>query len=107
MKPRRWPLPAVIALVLLAGCSKSSPTDHAAQAPPQAQASRPNETLGSAGVDLAGIDRSVQPGDDFFSYANGNWLRTTEIPADRSRITTFQLVNDKAEQRTADLIRDL
>ena len=36
-----------------------------------------------AGLDLAGIDRSVAPGDDFFAYANGTWLKTTEIPPDR------------------------
>ena len=36
------------------------------------------------GLDLAGMDRSVQPGDDFFAYANGTWLKQTEIPADRS-----------------------
>ena len=31
-------------------------------------------------VDLAGIDRLVAPGDDFFRYANGAWLEATEIP---------------------------
>src|SRR5439155_3448407 len=36
------------------------------------------------GVDLAGIDRLVAPGDDFFRYANGAWLKATEIPPDRS-----------------------
>ena len=38
----------------------------------------------ATGLDLAGIDRSVAPGDDFFRYANGTWLKTTEIPADRA-----------------------
>ena len=37
-----------------------------------------------AGLDLAGIDPSVAPGDDFFAYANGTWLKTTEIPPDRA-----------------------
>ncbi len=37
-----------------------------------------------AGLDLAGIDAAVKPGDDFFRYANGHWLDTTDIPADRS-----------------------
>ena len=36
------------------------------------------------GLDVAGMDRSVKPGDDFFAYANGTWLKPTEIPADRS-----------------------
>ena len=36
------------------------------------------------GLHLDYIDPSVNPGDDFYSYANGAWLRTAEIPADRS-----------------------
>ena len=36
------------------------------------------------GVDLNYIDKSVKPGDDFFVYANGKWLKTDTIPADRS-----------------------
>lgn len=38
----------------------------------------------SHGIDLAGTDRSVPPGDDFFRYANGTWERTTPIPDDRA-----------------------
>ena len=38
------------------------------------------------GIDLAAMDTSVQPGNDFYAYANGAWQRTTEIPADRSSI---------------------
>ena len=42
------------------------------------------------GIDLAGIDRAVAPGDDFFAYANGGWLkrprsRPTAPPGARSR----------------------
>ncbi len=36
------------------------------------------------GVDQTLIDKSVRPGDDFNAYANGEWLKTAEIPADRS-----------------------
>ena len=36
------------------------------------------------GVDLNYIDKSVAPGTDFFVYANNGWLKTAEIPADRS-----------------------
>jgi putative endopeptidase len=58
-----------------------------------------------AGVDLAGMDRSVKPGDDFDAYASGNWRKTAEIPADRSSTGVFLQVFQKAEQRNADLIR--
>jgi putative endopeptidase len=57
------------------------------------------------GIDLAGIDRSVKPGDDFFRYANGDWLKTAQIPADRSSTGTFLKVFEQAEKDTAELIR--
>ncbi len=105
MRTHRWPFAAVTLFALLVGCSKSSPTGDDAKPPAQA---RPAHDVGaSPGIDVAAIDHSVRPGDDFFSYANGSWLRTTEIPADRSRIGTFQLLSDQAEQRTSDLVRDL
>lgn len=63
-------------------------------------ASRPS------GVDLAGIDHGVKPGDDFFRYANGQWLKTAQIPADRSSTGTFLKVFEQAEKNTAELIRN-
>lgn len=36
-----------------------------------------------SGIDLAGMDLSVRPQDDFYAYANGTWLKETEIPADQ------------------------
>src|SRR5580704_4712859 len=39
--------------------------------------------IGTWGFDLAGMDRSVKPGDDFFRYANGAWFDKATIPSDR------------------------
>ena len=61
----------------------------------------------SSSVDTAGMDRSVQPGDDFDSYANGGWRKTAVIPPDRSNTGIFLQVFEKAEQRNAQLIREL
>jgi len=58
------------------------------------------------GLDVTGMDRKVRPGDDFFLYANGDWLTKTEIPADRSSWGVFATLAEKADKRTADLIRD-
>ena len=60
----------------------------------------------SPGVDLAGIDKSVAPGDDFFHYANGAWLKATEIPPDRSAYGTSSILDELATERTAALIRE-
>ena len=58
----------------------------------------------SGGIDLAGIDRSVAPGDDFFSHANGAWLARTDIPADRSSYGTSDMLTELTARRTAELI---
>jgi putative endopeptidase len=35
------------------------------------------------GIIVANMDRSVKPGDDFYRYANGGWIKRTEIPPDK------------------------
>lgn len=58
------------------------------------------------GVDLKGMDRSVQPGDDFDDYANGSWRKNAVIPADRASTGIFLEVFQKAEKRNAQIIRE-
>ncbi|NII74250.1 putative endopeptidase [Dyella sp. SG562] len=89
MKSNRWILAATIA----AACGVA----HAAPAP----------AASASGVDLAGIDHAVKPGDDFNGYASGNWAKTAQIPADRSSTGIFLKVFEKAENRNAELIRDI
>lgn len=60
----------------------------------------------AAGIDVAGMDRAVNPGDDFFGYVNGGWMKKTEIPADRSAFGTFDKIFDMVSKRTADLITE-
>jgi putative endopeptidase len=47
-----------------------------------------------SGVDLAGMDASARPAEDFYQYANGKWLAATSIPADRPSIAMFTLLQD-------------
>src|SRR5437868_147998 len=56
-------------------------------------------------LDLAGIDRSVAPGNDFFRYANGAWLKATEIPPDRSSYGPGEQLTELTAERTAELVR--
>jgi predicted metalloendopeptidase len=59
------------------------------------------------GLDLAGMDTSVQPGDSFFQYANGTWLKHTEIPADQSSWSPDAVLAELTSRRTADLIKEV
>jgi putative endopeptidase len=108
MQRNRWILAAAVTLACSA-CSPSPDTGNtsaaAASTAPMAATSAPAPAT-TIGIDLAGIDHSVKPGDDFFAYANGNWLKTAEIPADRASTGTFLKVFEKAQQRTAELIKD-
>ena len=58
------------------------------------------------GIAVANMDPSVRPGDDFFLFANGNWIKNTEIPADRSGIGVFSTLADLSNKRTAGLIEE-
>jgi len=58
------------------------------------------------GIVVANIDRSVMPGDDFYLYANGDWIKRTEIPPDRARIGVFTKLDEVSSKRTADLIAE-
>src|SRR5579872_6448048 len=62
---------------------------------------------GSFGLDLAAGDRSVRPGDDFYRYANGHWLDTQKIPADRARWGPMDEVAELTDERVNRLIEQL
>lgn len=53
---------------------------------------------------LDGMDTAVVPGNDFFDYANGGWIKSTEIPADRSSYGTGAILTELNLQRIHELI---
>jgi len=58
------------------------------------------------GISIANMDRSVKPGDNFYEFANGDWIKRTEIPPDRGRIGVFTALSEKGDKQTADIIED-
>ena len=59
------------------------------------------------GIQTAWMDTAVKPGDDFNLYANGGWLKTTEIPADRSNVGAHWIADQQLETNLAQLLGDL
>ena len=96
MKTNRRLFAIAFAAVTAAACTPAGVSTRSAAAPPP-----------SSGIDVAGIDPSVAPGDDFFRYANGTWIKNTEIPADRSRYGAGSALEELTDKRTADLIAEL
>ena len=73
--------------------------------PPESQTPA-SESVANGGIDLAGMDPAVKPGDDFFKYANGTWFETTEIPPDRSSYGIFEKLAEETNERTHDLLEE-
>jgi putative endopeptidase len=63
--------------------------------------------LGRYGLDLTARDTTIKPGDDFFEYVNGTWLKTTQIPGDRTRWGSFDILRARAEEQVRAIIDEL
>lgn len=81
--------------------SAPAPSTNAATTPGKAAAAPVKSSL------REGMDPSVPPGVDFFRYANGSWLASTEIPKDRSSWGVGAELDELTDQRTAKLIREI
>jgi putative endopeptidase len=76
--------------------------DKAATTPAAEAKTKPE--IGDFGFDLTGMDKSVQPGDDFYAYANGTWAKNTQIPADKSNYGMFTALADLSQKRTREIL---
>ena len=79
----------------------------------QALAATPTDTgstatphYGTWGFDEKGRDTAVKPGDDFYAYANGTYLKTTEIPPDRVRFGNFDVLSVLSENRVHAILEE-
>ena len=59
----------------------------------------------SSGIELSFIDRSVSPGDDFYSFANGRWLASTSIPGEHDSYGFFTIADEKLERDLLSLMQ--
>ena len=84
-----------VSTLALAACNNSIGNDAATQQVKPGSVS---------GLDLSSLDKSVKPGDDFFGYANGNWVKRTVIPADRSSVGGFYIADQQREKNTLEMM---
>ena len=62
------------------------------------------DTAPVSGIDTQYIDASVRPQDDFYRYLNGGWLKTAQIPEDKSSWGTFAKLRDDVLPRLRAII---
>ncbi len=75
-----------------------------AEAKPTAEATSNSPELGTFGVDLAGMDRSIRPGHDFYTFAGAQWMKENQIPSDRSRWGMFDELREEADANVRKLL---
>src|SRR5271163_417123 len=92
----RSPLMRFLALAASAAVSLLLPASAHAQAPGKAV----------PGVDVAAMDPSVKPGNNFYGYANGGWMKATEIPPDRAGWGVFSALAEEVGRQTRALLDD-
>ncbi len=83
-----------IALTFVAACG---------QKPAEEAVTEERQQLRS-GIVLENMDKSVRPGDDFFSFVNGAWVEKTELPADKPSFSVFSSLNDVAQENVKAII---
>lgn len=104
LRPFRLPASALLTAIALAigvvtlgpiGCAPSDDSD-AAHAPGT-----------GLGISLAALDKTVKPGDDFYAYANGAWMRMAQIPADKSSTGAFRQADETTQKQLGKLVDDI
>jgi putative endopeptidase len=54
--------------------------------------------------DPGNMNLSVKPGDDFYEYVNGAWIKSHPVPADKSRYGEFSIVDDRTYDRVKEIV---
>ena len=59
------------------------------------------------GLELSAMDASVHPGDDFYNYVSGSWMKTAKIPADKPAWGSFYMLMEKTDEQCLSILDDL
>nr|WP_320119345.1 M13 family metallopeptidase [uncultured Marinifilum sp.] len=76
-----------LALTIASGCSQQAPK-------------------GTGVIKKEDMNLSVKPGDNFFEYSNGTWMKNTPIPADKSRYGAFDILGENANEAVHILLEE-
>jgi putative endopeptidase len=71
----------------------------------QSPAQTPQQTQ-DTGISIPNMDTTVRPGDNFYLYANGDYIARTKLPADRAALGVFNTLSDRSFEQVASIIKD-
>jgi len=58
-------------------------------------------------IDINNMDLSVNPGDDFFRYVNGNYLKTLNIPDDKTSYNVFDILRENVDKNIHNILEEV
>ncbi len=97
----------MIKSILFAGASAAALAFTAPALAEDAESTAPEMVYGTWGVEPATIDKTVDPGDNFFDYVNGKWVAENTIPADKARFGAFDALGEASRDDVKTLVDEL
>ena len=70
------------------------------------QQNHSNKKQQPIGLNLEFMDKSIRPQDDFYNFVNGEWMKNTKIPADRSRWGSFDELRKNTDKNTLKILKE-
>ena len=93
------------ALITSCGQQDASKNDQANDTNQEIKTAAQAVTLKS-GIEIANMDKTIRPQDDFYRYVNGTWLDKTVIPEDKSSYGAFTALADKSRKDVKAIIEE-
>ena len=66
-----------------------------------------NAAAQGIGIRMENLDQTVNPGENFYQYACGGWMKNNPLPAEYSRFGSFDMVQEANKEQIKELINEL
>ncbi len=91
-------LPLSAAILLFASCENTAV---------KKDTEMKEETPVTKALDMADMDLSVKPGENFFEFANGGWMKANPVPSDKTQYGSFTVLYDDNQKKLKSLVDEL
>lgn len=103
----KWLFPAFMGFIVLNACSTSKKTTSKTPETVKTTTTPEKKVISDPGLKLENMDTSVRPQDDFYNYVNGSWMKTAQIPADKSRWGSFNELAEETDNNAMTILNSL
>ena len=106
VKPTKFRIAtAAMCITLVTACGQQDTNNQSKEASLEVSETIQTSTLKS-GIEIANMDKTIRPQDDFYRYVNGTWLDNTLIPDDKSSYGSFTILGDKSRKDVKAIIEE-